>query len=279
MSRLKFLTVTFPILLISFIFLLSCGNAKSTAVKLSKVEKSEKTEKTESSEKKISLKNKTYLTTGTAITKDETFSHIKGNVPRLRAMLCGAFTQYQFRDTTVGYQTWEVNDGMDSVMLFQLPVRDYNKVGYWMYTYQVMTSLPDEPLYHAFIHLKELNRDTVIATYYETPDDFDVSLNDLLKDPETAFAKVNLETLELSKDKELVTYWRKNPLFYIGLNILQEEKKSKNEVGYRADLYVVKPKMVKFGTMFYDKEKNKLGSTQNLIELRKLAMMKSDKPK
>jgi hypothetical protein len=244
----------------SFLLIFSCANAQ-------KPEKGNK-----------GSKNNSIFLKGAAATQDESYSHIVSNVARLKAMLTGSFVQYNTAGDTTGtkYKVWEVNDGKDSVVIYQLPVGDFQKVGHWMYQCQVMTSLPDEPIYQAFTKLVEINRDSIQEFYYDAPSDFEISLDELLTNPEALFAKINLSQLKASKDPEFITYVRKTPLHFSGRSSLAPNPQDKE--GFKIILYEVKPQKIEMMIGLSGKDKKFRGS-RFPEHINKLAMMKSDAPK
>lgn len=222
------------------------------------------------------------LLKGAEIHQDETFSAIKNNTARLKAMLSGMYVQYRKRPSETKYIPWLVNEGKDSVVIYSLPVQDFRKVGHWLYHYQIMTSLPNSPVYHAFSKMVEIDRDTIKAIYYEVPKDFKPSLDELLNAPEKAFSKINLDKLQLSVHGEYITYIRQNPVHFIGQSPIMSDPQNKE--GYRQDFYDITPSGHKFQIIRYNKNKEKIkdGERKRSVEtdvddcLMKHAMMKAD---
>lgn len=235
---------------LSFLLLLSCGGTQNTT-----------------------KKGKDAFLTGKTIYEDETFVGIKNNTARLCAMLSGKYVQYNKNNSERVYKAWMVNGGKDSVMVYALPVGDPNKVGYWMYYYQIMTSLPDEPIYEAFGKMESIDRDTIRVTYYEAPDDFNVPLKDLTTNPNAAFAQVKLESLSLSKYGEIVTYVRKTPLHFEGRSPLMPDPQSKGR--YRVDCYNIRPEGHTYQILRYTSDKEPIDGQNAIDKLVKTAMMRS----
>lgn len=253
----------FVIAILAFLVVYSCGKTKETT-KLHSV--------TASKSSSIFLK-------GAAATQDESYSHIVNNAARLRAMLTGSFVQYNTGTDPQNkkFKVWTVNDGKDSVVVYQIPVGDFQKVGHWMYQYQIMTSLPDEPIYEAFSKLVEISRDSIQEIYYDAPADFNVPLAELLKNPDAAFAKVNLSKLQPSPDPEHIMYVRQSPLFFIGYSPMILDPEPRNKDGYKIMRYEIKPQLIAYTTTVFDKNKKELVSNEE--HLHKLSMMKADAPK
>lgn len=255
-----------------WLVLLLCGlwacNNNTEKVTLSKV-------KARSSKVKRK-KKQDLLVYSTQMNAEESYKDIKGNVPRLIAMLSGRFVvQNTYADTArENFSTWLVNEGKDSVLLYAFPVGEPNRDGYWMYMYEYMTSLPESPLVTAFVRFDEINRDSIKATYYEEPQGFDYSLEQLLQEPIALFKEFNFEKLPLSETGELVYYKRETPLKYIGHSrwVETKSKNPKREGGYDSDYYLVTPGLYSFATSAYDKERVYLGRSQGARLIRQLML-------
>lgn len=190
-----------------------------------------------------------YLIRGNEIFQDETFSRIKNNTERLCAMLSGEFIQYNFNNRSGEYHPWLVNEDKDSVIMYTMLVGEPNKIGYWLYYYQYMTSLPSKPLFEVFVNMIEINRDSIQAIYYEAPAEFNPSVDEFLKHPKSTFSSIDFNNLEQSPDDETVTYIRKNPLFFIGKSNLISNIQIPGE--YRIDYYEVKPSIYNYQIWSY----------------------------
>lgn len=190
---------------------------------------------------------------GPEIYKDEAYAGISGNLPRLQAMLVGEFVQCYKDDEDGEYYPWLVNEGKDSIMIYALPAGDKNKVGHWIYYYQILTSLPDEPIYQAFFYLKALNRDTIKATYHEVPDNFKVSLRDVKKNTKSMFDQIDFKKLVEIPDNESVLYTRENPLHFKGESSYYKDPNQKDS--YVKSYYDISPKDYNFTVQVFDNNK------------------------
>lgn len=215
-------------------------------------------------------KSKEGFIKGKHIYEDETFSPIQSNIGRLTAMLAGEFVQYNNQNKEQVYRPWLVNNQKDSVVLYSIPVGEPNKVGYWMYHYQVMTSLPDEPIYEAFEEFIEINRDTIKSVYYEAPSDFNVPLEDLLKKHKYAFETVKLEKLEASNVAEKITYVRQNPLYFKGMTPMIKDDQNKGH--YKRDHYEIRPSGILYKVNRYKKAADEEPERFNVDKFIKLQM-------
>lgn len=247
----------FPSILVLLCCCWMACNTTSKEVTLSKVNAS-------SSKKKG--KEQTTLVATANMRQKSAYENIKGNIPRLKAMMCGRFTVYSTsadpNNTT--YSTWLVNDGQDSVLVYTVPVGEAALHGHWLYQSQFMTSLPDVPIHEAFIELKAINRDSIVATYYEVPEDFGRTLDDILRDPKEQFKEFQFENLALSKDGEVVWYERLTPLKFHGRSNwapteepidIEPASKAVRE-GVSRYYYIITPGNFHYGTEYYDKNRN-----------------------
>lgn len=208
--------------------------------------------------------------------RDKTaYQGIKGNIPRLKAMLCGKFTAYLITVDSTDftkkvYEPWLVNEGNDSVVIYTIPVGEVSRQGHWLYLYQCMTSLPDDPIYQSFVKLEEINRDSIIAIYYDLPNDFEYSINDILMDPKGSFREFNFEQLLVSEIGEKVWYERQALLKYYGWSNWMKTKDAPRpdyKDGYNRDYYIITPYNYIFGKEYSKKDtkKNTIKSVGTLL--------------
>lgn len=253
MIKLKEVAVSSMTLMLCVLLVTACGSAKKTA------------------------QSKKILMHGKSIAKNETYASIQGNVARLRAMLCGKFTQYSTIADPDGkkHSVWLVNDGKDSVISYQLPAGDHHKVGYWTYQCQVLTSLLEEPLNVAFTQLIEINRDSIKEVYYQVPESFDYSITEILKNPKKAFEEINWDELEPLEGYNVFYYVRQSPLEYKGESILLKSKNAHSGKEFMSVYYEVNPQKVVMGRNEYDKDKKYLDKAKEEW-LIKQAMIRPD---
>ncbi|MGH1334725.1 MAG: hypothetical protein ACRBFS_01250 [Aureispira sp.] len=185
--------------------LLSFGMMACTTNKTASVSKKEKNSEI-----------KGILLFGDQIREENTYESINGNIPRLKFMLAGQFIQY-VRDSLGNYGPWLVNEGKDSVLIYQIPVGNPNKDGHWVYNYQYLTSLPNDPVISSFSKMTALNRDSIVLVDYDAPDNFEASIEDILVAPEKVFKEFDFKKLKPSIPLYRVDYVRQTPLHYIGI--------------------------------------------------------------
>lgn len=94
------------------------------------------------------------------------YANLGSNQERLVELLTGTFVQRTQSIETGEQETWLVNDNQDSIVLLSVAVGDPNKHGYWIYQYQYMTHLVDEPFYKSMVQIKQINRDTFHITMH-----------------------------------------------------------------------------------------------------------------
>ncbi len=218
------------------------------------------------------------LSYGDDVRQRSSYENIKGTVPRLKAMLCGQFVHYN-RDEGAAegeYTPWLVNGGKDSVMLYRLPVGDANKDGHWMYHYQYLTSLPDDPIYTAFSKLETIDRDSIQEVFYEVPANFDVSLAKIVANPTGAFKDFDFKLLKPEPSGEVITYERENLLKYKGVSSLRPtESTDENRVnGYDGEYYEVTPELYIFSRVGYTPNRELIGNAEE-ERMVKIAKIKS----
>lgn len=213
---------------------------------------------------------------GDAVQYNDSYANIQGAVPRLRAMMCGKFTQYLPDSTAENkYSPWLVNDGKDSVVLYQLPVGNHHKIGYWMYQSQVLTSLPNDPVMQSFIKLHALNRDTIKATLYKTPEGFAPTTEETLKNTQDVFKDIEWKKLKSAEGVSVIYYVRQTPLEYLGTSALFKTPYVLDGKGFMSVYYRVSPQKIAMGRKGYDEHKTYFKSAQEEY-LIKEAMVQPD---
>lgn len=191
------------------------------------------------------------------VSLSEEYKKVSGNIARLQAMLTGKFVQQILTEIdSISqreiYTTWKVNDKEDSILLYSIPLDDPNRVGYWIYHYQIMTTLPDEPVYQAFESLVLTSRDTIKSIYYKAPDDFTITLSELLKTKGKSFQDVPLSKLEIEEDGG--SYVRQDILHFNNKATIVPNPQRKD---YKMDMYEIYPEHIFYSTIFYKDPKGK----------------------
>lgn len=208
----------------------------------------------------------------------EYYQSIKSNVARLRGLLSGKFVQYvvppsflvkdsleningimELKDpskaisltefTQNKYITWLVNEQKDSIIMYSIPVGNPNKDGYWLYHYQILTSLPNEPVYEVFEQFTERNRDSITSVYYSVPEDFNVPLEQLLANYKVEFEIIEFKKLE-ERAGETGLYLRQNPLFFKDEGPLVSY--DPNSTVHQKNIYEIYPEYYYYHTITYE---------------------------
>lgn len=197
------------------------------------------------------------------------YSSINGSLARFYQLYCGRFVQYQPVNGNVNdYGLWRINDGKDSVMVYHFPVGNPDKDGYWAYNCQVLTSLPDEPIYASFSKLQSISRDTMLLIAYALPDDFSTTLDQLVNKTKEVFRSVDLKTLQRNPGAD-VAFVRQTPIRYGGEMAPYPDENPKNEGGNLATYLSIDCEKITFHTNVYDSD-NTLVASSPPVFLRKL---------
>lgn len=199
-------------------------------------------------------------TTTTPISESNVFEaayyqDLQRNITRLHHLLQGTFTAHSGDQENV-LSSWTVAGG-DSVVLYSVPLGDIKKDGYWIYSYEFMTSVPDSPIYTSIKRLKQVGRDTVDVYYYKTKEPVEVELKDLL-DLTRLNAKINLDDLVLRHKK--VRYGRKSSAHFIGKSLVYEDPELHH---LRQNTYNLSPSFYQVEAVFYDKKKRSIVDVKN----------------
>lgn len=251
------LLVLFAILLLSY--LMAC-NPATKDVTLREVKASSSKKRNKDNTQKVLLFTEN-------MSEASNYEGINGNVPRLKAMLSGSFTAYNLdRDPErKTYMPWLINEDQDSVILCTFPIGEPSKHGHWLYMAQYLTSLPDEPIHVYFVELEEIDRDTILATYYALPEDFEHTTNDILAAPKKMFQEFDFDGLKPVDNGERIWYERRELLKYYGRSHwinTEDPLRADLKDGFNRDYYVVTPGRYHFGKEYYDKSKEFIARTQ-----------------
>lgn len=211
--------------------------------------------------------------------RQEKYGNIQGALPRLRAMMSGKFVHQTLVKVAVEgeeekiekvYRTWHTKDGEDSMMVYQIPVGNHHKIGYWMYSCQYLTSLPKEPVYQTLFKLEVINRDTIKATYYEVPEDLKLDFKQNITALKTSLEDIEWKKLKLYNGGAVKHFERQSILKYNGQSSMKtREVKGYEHIKYAIDYTIVEPGGLVFGSNYYDKDKKSSGgnSPDRLLKL------------
>lgn len=174
------------------------------------------------------------------------YQDLQKNIVRLHHLLQGTFTAHAGSQTNE-ITSWTLSEG-DSVVLYSVPLGDVDKDGYWIYSYEFMTSLPDAPIYTSIKRLEQLNRDTVDVYYYDSKAPLAIQLIDLI-DLSRLNEKINLDDL-VQRDKR-VRYARQSSSHFVGTSLMYEDP---DRHCLRQNVYDISPNFYQVKATFYDKE-------------------------
>lgn len=194
-------------------------------------------------------KNTTQTEPEVTVFDDIYYQNLKRNIVRLYHLMQGTFIAYA--ETEEDLKSWNVTEG-DSVVLYTTTLGDVNKHGYWLYSYEFMTSLPDAPIYTGIKQIKAVSRDSFEVLYYKT-DAAPLKFREVLN-PTLLNERIKLHELE-QVDKKVI-YVRNHAANFIGRSILYEDNDC---LCLRQNLYNILPKSFKVSTEYYDtRQKQKL---------------------
>ncbi len=231
----------FLLLFLPFVFLLSCGSAT----------------------KKVSKANKEE--TGPSIFDKQYYQDLQLNIVRLFHLMQGTFIAHS-EGQDENLTSWSVSEG-DSVVLLVEPLGEVAKIGYWTYSYEFMTSLPDDPLYTAIRQIQKISRDTYEISYYKVP--VELTLKEVI-DPDIRNEKINTKLL-IKLDKKVV-FVKKTASDFIGSSLIYEDKQYNC---MRQNSYEVNPEVYKVNATFYDlktKEEIEKKNRPNLLVRRDMSL-------
>lgn len=176
------------------------------------------------------------------------YNSSSNNLERLQRLMSGIFVFYHDIPGQEGTAKWDVNESNDSIMGYALAVGDVNKVGYWLYNVQFMTSVPNKPLYTSFLKLEQLSRDTILATFHKP--EVDISPADAFQNKEKAFESVDFKKLQPTTK---MIYVKDNNLLFKGYSELHPAARKKDG-NFQLDYYEVGVEKTMFRSIFYEDE-------------------------
>jgi len=194
-------------------------------------------------------KNTTETELEVTVFDDVYYQNLQRNIVRLYHLMQGTFVAYA--ETAEDLHSWNVTEG-DSVVLYTTTLGDVGKHGYWLYSYEFMTSLPDAPVYTGIKQIRSVSRDTLEILYYKA-DIKPLKLREVL-DAKVLNERIKLHELELVEKK--VTYIRNHAANFVGKSILYEDNDC---LCLRQNVYDIAPASYKISTEYYDmRQKQKL---------------------
>jgi hypothetical protein len=208
-------------MILSFTLVLSCGSTKNT-------------------------KKTTKTTDGPTVFEDQYYQDLEKNILRLHNLMQGTFIAHS-GSKGEDLKSWAVSGG-DSVVLFVTPLGEVAKSGYWTYSYEFMTSLPNDPIYTSIKQIKQISRDSFNVFYYEVPQK--MKLKDVL-DKKRLNEKIKIDEL-VEVDKSTL-YVKNTVANFLGNSVIYEDKQCRC---MRQNSYDLKPNFYMVHTDYYDKDTN-----------------------
>ncbi|WMX14063.1 MULTISPECIES: hypothetical protein [unclassified Aureispira] len=193
---------------------------------------------------KSSLKKQKEITP--TVFESAYYQDLGRNIKRLHHLMQGTFIAHK-EGHSKNLESWTVSEG-DSVILYSVPLGEVEKHGYWLYSYEFMTSLPNKPIYTSIKQIKQISRDTLEVLYYETKEPVEITLNEVLN-KELLNGRIYLDNLIL-RDKKVV-YVRKSASQFVGFSKVYEDEQFNC---LRQNKYDLSPNYYKVETAFFDKE-------------------------
>lgn len=171
---------------------------------------------------------------------EDFYATFNGNQARLHQLMLGTFVAYDNKKGEA-LESWTVSE-TDSVILYSFQIGDITKQGYWIYSYEFMTSLPNNPIYTTIKEIVQKDRDTFEIHYYETPTKY--TLLDILE------KKVldDIDFKKLVKTPKITTFHRINNTSFLGYSEIYEDKNCKC---YRQNSYDASPAIYKVDARFF----------------------------
>lgn len=169
---------------------------------------------------------------------------LEKNIRRLHALSLGTFVAHT-DPTNQSNQVWNVT-GKDSVILYSRPIGDIGKNGYWILSYEFMTSLPNTPIYTSIKKIEQIERDSFRVLYYEYPNE--LTLSQVLDD---TYLEENIILDQLQPRDKKTLFVRQTAAHFIGKSAIYVDK----EAGcLRQNIYELTPKHYDVSFSFFDIE-------------------------
>lgn len=185
--------------------------------------------------------SKKTTTTGPTPFEPAYYANIDGNINRLHQLFQGAFVAYD-----EDQNQWEVSDG-DSVILYTQAIGEVSKNGHWIYNYDFMTSLPNEPIYTSIKKIEQIDRDSFAIIYYQSDQSY--TLEEMRAEQPFMGKKFNFD-LMTKRDKKVI-FVKKSAHVFVGHSNIYEDKQLNC---LRQNIYEITPKYYKVSAKFFDKE-------------------------
>lgn len=186
---------------------------------------------------------KSFDSVAPSILEEDYYKALPNNISRLHQLMLGTFVAHHNNQDSSQLKAWQVT-GADSVVLYSVPIGEIAKHGYWIFSYEFMTSLPNDPIYTSIKQLKQTDRDSFVVLYYKVPQKY--TLLDIVKNAD--FGKdLVLDSLKTTDKKTI--YVRESSVHYIGKSDMYEDKDCHC---LRQNEYDISTQFYKVETVFYN---------------------------
>lgn len=175
---------------------------------------------------------------------DQYYQDLGKNIVRLHHLMQGTFTAYS-EEAAEKLKSWNVTGG-DSVVLVSVPLGEIAKHGYWLYSYEFMTSLPNDPIYTTVKEIRMISRDSFEILHYKTSEK--VTLKEVL-DSKILNSKISIDKLQVTDKKTL--FVRQTNSSFMGSSILYEDEQCNC---LRQNIYDLTPYHYNVEAKFYNKK-------------------------
>lgn len=179
-----------------------------------------------------------------SITKEIVAPTLQQKIVNLKDLMQGTFVAHaKYKDGQL--RPWRVTGGEDSVVLYSIEIIKNELEGDWIYSYEFMTSMPNDPIYTSIKQIKKVAPDIFQISYYLPPEKF--TLKEILTD---GYLATKIDFDKLKKTDKKVDYIRKEQALFEGKSILYEDKDCHCQ---RQNTYLISPNYYEVYTDFYTK--------------------------
>jgi len=180
------------------------------------------------------------------ISEEHFINDYSNSLYRLEGLMTGCLVQYKAnsKEEYKNAKLWSTNDGQDSVWLYSSSMsKEFDGIR-WIYERQMISNLPEEPVYEAIVRIEQITFDSFNVRYFHPPftPEWEVVKND-----ENWYQDINFEKLEFNGEE--IDIFRTGTTEYIGVSSIYEDKQKKSP--YRKDYYIINPEYICYVVMGY----------------------------
>lgn len=204
-----------------------------------------------------------HRNTSYTVFDNQYYINLKQDASRLHHLMQGSFVVYS-EEADHHLKKFNVT-GQDSVVLYSIPFA--NADGYWVYSYEFMTSMPNDPTYVSIKQIQSIHPDTFQVFYYNAEK---FTLKQILQD---SFLDKNIDPKSLVPTDKTVFYTRQTSSSFLGKSLVYEDKECRC---LRQNNYQIDPNFYNVTADFFTKkDKIKIDKPQrpNLLVRRDLPLL------